>query len=141
MYCFFPIRRLHTRCALVSGVHTCALPILELARRTIGATLAAAQAQARIESLQKSERLQQALYEIADLAGSGLEMQDMLGRIHEVVGGLMPAENFYIMLYDDIRAPLRILDFAHQRDPYVADPDVGLDVRTEEHSSELLSQK
>src|SRR5690606_32570674 len=65
---------------------------LELARRTIGATLAAAQAQARIESLQKSERLQQALYEIADLAGSGLEMQDMLGRIHEVVGGLMPAE-------------------------------------------------
>lgn len=101
---------------------------LELARRTIGATLAAAQAQARIESLQKSERLQQALYEIADLAGSGLEMQDMLGRIHQVVGGLMPAENFYIVLYDDIRQTLRFLYFADQRDPYVADPDVELDV-------------
>jgi diguanylate cyclase (GGDEF)-like protein len=99
---------------------------LELARRTIGATLAAAQAQARIESLQKSERLQQALYEIADLAGSGLEMQDMLGRLHEVVGGLMPAENFYIVLYDDIRETLRFLYFADQRDPYVADPDQEL---------------
>jgi len=102
---------------------------LELARRTIGATLAAAQAQARIESLQKSERLQQALYEIADLAGSGLEMQEMLGRIHEVVGGLMQAENFYIVLYDDIRETIRFLYFADQRDPYVADPDqeLGLD--------------
>src|SRR5690606_2322625 len=101
---------------------------LELARRTIGATLAAAQAQARIESLQKSERLQQALYEIADLAGSGLEMQDMLGRIHEVVGGLMPAENFYIVLYDDIRETVRFLYFADQRDPYVANPEEELDV-------------
>src|SRR5690606_2412476 len=102
---------------------------LELARRTIGATLAAAQAQARIESLQKSERLQQALYEIADLAGSGLEMQEMLGRIHQVVGGLMQAENFYIVLYDDVRETIRFLYFADERDPYVANPDeeLGLD--------------
>src|SRR3546814_2259767 len=58
-----------------------------------------------------------------------LEMQDMLGRIHEVVGGLMPAENFYIVLYDDIRETLRFLYFADQRDPY----------RSEEHTSELQS--
>jgi diguanylate cyclase (GGDEF)-like protein len=102
---------------------------LALARRTIGATLAATLAQARIDSLQKSERLQQALYEIADLAGSGLEMQEMLGRIHAVVGGLMSAENFYIVLYDDIRETVRFLYFADQRDPYVADPsdELGLD--------------
>src|SRR3546814_11324160 len=54
-------------------------------------------------------------------------MQDMLGRIHEVVGGLMPAENFYIVLYDDLRETLRFLYFADQRDPYVADPGVELD--------------
>ena len=102
---------------------------LALARRTIGATLAATLAQARIESLQKSERLQQALYEIADLAGSGLEMQEMLGRIHAVVGGLMSAENFYIVLYDDLRETVRFLYFADQRDPYVADPteELGLE--------------
>src|SRR3546814_4003664 len=29
---FFSSRRRHTRCALVTGVQTCALPILELAR-------------------------------------------------------------------------------------------------------------
>src|SRR3546814_13412674 len=40
----------------------------------------------------------------------------------------MPAENVYIWLYDDIRETLRFLYFADQRDPYVADPDVELDV-------------
>src|SRR3546814_3961425 len=29
--CFFSSRRRHTRCALVTGVHTCALPILQAA--------------------------------------------------------------------------------------------------------------
>ncbi len=94
-----------------------------LARRTVAATLASAHAEARIEALQKSQRLQQALYEIADLAGSALEMQEMLGRIHAVVGGLMYAENFYIVLYDDVRESVRFLYFADRLDPYVADPD------------------
>ena len=95
-----------------------------LARRLVSATIAAAQAEARIESLRKSERLQQALYEIADLAGSGLEMEEMLKRIHGVVGGLMSAANFYIVLYDDVRATLRFLYFADQLDPWVAHPEV-----------------
>ncbi len=101
---------------------------LGLARHTINTTLVATQARTRIESLQKSERLQQALYEIADLAGSGLEMQEMLGRIHAIVGGLMSAENFYIVLYDDVQETLRFLYFADQRDPYVAEPEVELGV-------------
>ncbi|MDG6349476.1 GAF domain-containing protein, partial [Luteimonas sp. 8-5] len=95
-----------------------------LARRTVAATLASAHAQTRIEALQKSQRLQQALYEIADLAGSALEMQEMLGRIHAVVAGLMYAENFYIVLYDDVRESIRFLYFADRLDPYVAQPEV-----------------
>ena len=90
----------------------------------MAATLASWHAQARIEALQKAQRLQQALYEIADLAGSGLEMQEMLARIHDVVGGLMYAENFYIVLYDDIRETVRFLYFADRLDPYVAEPEV-----------------
>src|SRR5690606_19391899 len=97
---------------------------LALVRCTIAATLATVRAQGRIESLQKSQRLQQALYEIADLAGSGLEMQEMLGRLHAVVAGLMYAENFYIVLYDDIRESVRFLYFADRLDPYVAQPEV-----------------
>ncbi|MGY1459109.1 MULTISPECIES: EAL domain-containing protein [unclassified Luteimonas] len=94
-----------------------------LARRLVSATLASAQAEARIDSLRKSERLQQALYEIADLAGSGLEMEEMLKRIHGVVGGLMSAENFYIVLYDDMRGTVRFLYFADRLDPWIAQPD------------------
>ena len=89
---------------IVLGAH-CPATLAPAARRTwqalaryiVGNSLEALQAQARIASLQKSERLQQALFEIADLAGSGLEMQEMLRRIHAVVGGLMYAENCYIV--------------------------------------------
>src|SRR5690606_10630292 len=91
-----------------------------LARRTVAATLDSARAQARIEALQKAQKLQQALYEIADLAGSSLEMEEMLRRIHAVVGGLMYAENFYIVLYDEGSRSIRFLYFADRLDPYVA---------------------
>lgn len=93
-----------------------------MARRAVTASLEAWQAQARIATLEKSERLQQALYEIADLAGSSLEMHEMLRRIHAVVGGLMYAENCFIVLYDEVRQTLRFLYFADRHDPYIADP-------------------
>jgi len=93
-----------------------------MARSAVAASLEAWQAKARIATLEKSERLQQALYEIADLAGSQLEMQEMLRRIHAVVGGLMYAENCYMVLYDDVRQTLRFLYFADRHDPYIADP-------------------
>lgn len=108
---------------------------LALARRTVTSNLVAARAQARAESLEKSERLQQALYEIADLAGSDLETVDMLHRIHGVVAGLMYAENFYIVLYDGERDTMRFLYFADQVDPYIAEP--GLEIRADEMPNSL----
>ena len=95
---------------------------LAMARRVVAAELAALRAHARAEALEKSERLQQALFGIADLAGSGLEMNDLLSRIHGVVCGLMYAENFYIVLYDDLADTMRFLYFADRNDPYVANP-------------------
>jgi len=95
----------------------------DAARALIGATLESERAQARVVSLEKSKRLQQALYEIADLASADLEMQEMLRRIHAVVGTLMYAENCYIVLYDDVRRTVRFLYFADLIDPYVAEPD------------------
>ncbi|GAB3096523.1 bifunctional diguanylate cyclase/phosphodiesterase [Lysobacter terrae] len=95
---------------------------LAMAQQLVAAHLATMEAQARAELLEKSERLQQALYEIADLAGSELEMVDMLRRIHAIVAGLMYAENFYIVLYDDAHDSIRFLYFADRQDPYVADP-------------------
>ena len=95
------------------------------------------EAQARVESLEKSERLQQALYEIADLAGSDLEMTEMLQRIHAVVGGLMYAENFYIVLFDELRDSYRFLYFADRIDTYVAEPEREIFANESPHSLTL----
>ncbi|MGV8941663.1 MAG: EAL domain-containing protein [Lysobacter sp.] len=108
-----------------------------LARRTIDLHLIAVRATARAESLEKSERLQQALYEIADLAGSDLELGDMLKRIHAVVAGLMYAENFYIVLYDAARESYRFLYFADDHDSFVPDPDMEIDARSTPNSLTL----
>ena len=80
-------------------------------------------AEQRIESLRRNERLQLALYEIADLAGGSLDMQEMLRRIHLIVGELMYADNFYIVLYDDVRQKMRFLYFVDKLDPFVNDDD------------------
>jgi diguanylate cyclase (GGDEF)-like protein len=110
---------------------------MALARRTIDLHLAAVRANARAESLEKSERLQQALYEIADLAGSDLELADMLERIHRVVAGLMYAENFYIVLYDAVRDSYRFLYFADDHDSFVPDPDLEIEARSTPNSLTL----
>ncbi len=96
---------------------------LVVAKTLLEATLDASRAQTRVVSLEKSKRLQQALYEIADLASADLEMPEMLRRIHVVVGSLMYADNCYIVLYDDQRRSVRFLHFVDQRDTYVAEPE------------------
>ncbi|MEO5963669.1 MAG: hypothetical protein ABIO75_08415, partial [Thermomonas sp.] len=85
------------------------------------------QAEQRIESLRRSEHLQQSLYEIADLAGGSQDMQDMLRRIHAIVGELMYAENFYIVLYDEFRQKIRFLYFIDKLDSFINDPAADLD--------------
>lgn len=104
------------------------------ARDLIVATLRLAEADAKIETLEKSKRLQHALYEISDLAGSGLEMREMLARIHQVVGDLMPAENFYIVQYDGNREVMRYLYFADSRDAFDPSPDIEYAVDHNMHS-------
>lgn len=81
----------------------------------------------RIKSLRKSERLQQSLYEIANLAGGSRDMQDMLRRIHAILGELMYSESCYIVLYDEFRHKMRFLYFVDKRDPYINDPEAELD--------------
>lgn len=91
-------------------------------------------AELRIASLQRSEQLRQALYEIADLAGSNLDLPVMLRRVHAIVGELMYAENFYIVLYDDTRQAMRFLYFVDQLDPWINDPDQEIPVTDEENT-------
>ena len=69
------------------------------------------------QRLQRSESLQRALFAISDLAGSDRDMPDMLRGIHAIVGTLMYAENFFIVLHDAERDTLRFLYYADVEDP------------------------
>ena len=95
------------------------------------------QAHRRIEDLRRSERLQQALYEIADVSAGNLDTQDMLRRIHAIIGELMYAENCYIALYESEQEKVRFLYFVDKYDPYVNDPDADIEVDEAENSLTL----
>ncbi|KLJ02883.1 GGDEF and EAL domain-containing protein [Luteimonas sp. FCS-9] len=99
---------------------------LPVALQGAAMSLALVRTERRLESMRRAERLQQALYEIAELASSALDMDEVLARIHAVVGRLTTAENFYIVLYDDLRETLRFLYFVDERDPWRADPEQEL---------------
>ncbi len=59
---------------------------LATARTLLESALEATRAQARMEALEKSRQLQQALYEIAELASAEVEMGEMLHRLHAIIG-------------------------------------------------------
>jgi len=77
----------------------------------------------QVRERQRGEKLQAALYKIADLAGGALEMPEMLRRLHAAVSELMYAENFFIVLYDSERDTVRFIYFADTRDLSILDPD------------------
>ncbi|HIE5356097.1 TPA: bifunctional diguanylate cyclase/phosphodiesterase [Stenotrophomonas maltophilia] len=98
-----------------------------LARQAMELALQRGRQAGQIKALEEAERLQQALFQIADLAGADLEMEQMLRRVHGVLGTLMYAENCYIVEYDDLHDQIRFLYFADQVDDFVADPAQSFD--------------
>ncbi len=48
----------------------------------------------------RAERVQDAVYRISHTAHRADNLQELLRAIHEIVGELMPAKNFYVSLYD-----------------------------------------
>jgi diguanylate cyclase (GGDEF)-like protein len=88
--------------------------------RGVGARMAEVLAIQRLHEtvaqLAQTEKLQRALFAIADMAGSGLDMPDMLRGLHRIVGELMYAENFFIALYDDASDSIRFLYFVDSVD-------------------------
>lgn len=76
-----------------------------------------------VRRLEHAEHVQRALFAIADMASSNLEMPDMLRGIHSIVGELMYAENFFITLYQPERDSLRFLYFADIEDSEHLNPE------------------
>ena len=82
----------------------------ELEQRVRNRTLQLADAnrglQLEIVERQRAEHLQKALFQIAQLATEDVDEQECYRRVHEVVGELINAKNFFIALLSDDRRQL-----------------------------------
>jgi len=76
-----------------------------------------------VERLGRAERLQRALFAISDIASSGEDTATVMRGLHEIVGRLMYAENFYIVRYSPETDTMRFIYFADSQDPIRPDPD------------------
>jgi diguanylate cyclase (GGDEF)-like protein len=93
-------------------------PDLQLAVAQLRNAMRLADLQNSHSQLEHSENLQRALFAISDLAGSDLDMPDMLRELHRIVSGLMYAENFFIVRYARDRGTLRFLYYADTLDEH-----------------------
>ncbi len=111
-------------------------PSLETSRATLlevdaaVAVIAALQMHLGIEYLRRSvtrlaqaERLQRALFAIAEMAAADLDMPEMLRGVHGIVASLMYAENFFIVLYSAARESMRFVYVVDHFDHNFIDPD------------------
>jgi signal transduction histidine kinase/DNA-binding response OmpR family regulator len=69
-------------------------------------------------------KVQDALYRIAETASAAHDMQEFYAEIHRIVGELMYAENFYIVLYDEERQMINWPFWVDEVDPVFPDPSV-----------------
>lgn len=90
--------------------------LLALAEQRLSELLSIQKLQVSVQRLEHSERLQRALFAIADMAASGLDMESLLQGLHRIIAELMYAENFYIALYDRQREMLRFAYFTDVMD-------------------------
>ncbi|MEO9077759.1 MAG: EAL domain-containing protein [Rhodanobacter sp.] len=60
-----------------------------------------------ISRLALAERLQRALYAIAEQASADHDMPQLMRSLHAIVSSLMYAENFYIVLYEEATSSIR----------------------------------
>ena len=111
------------RLAAPIPAHPATRAACEAAGRRMAELLDATRLRANVAQLEKAEQLQRALYAIADMAGSELDMPEMLRGLHSIISGLMYAENFYIALYDEATDSLRFAYYADTVDLDGPPPD------------------
>ena len=75
-----------------------------------------------ITQIRKKELTQVALFKISDAANSDKSLKELYGSIHKIIGELMPADNFYIALYNE---ETQILSFPYHVDEKDAKPEPG----------------
>ncbi|WP_460456897.1 bifunctional diguanylate cyclase/phosphodiesterase [Arenimonas alkanexedens] len=98
----------HVRMPLLTPIQE---NLVAIAERRIRELFAFERMSASVHRLAEAEKLQRALFTIADIAGSDHDMPSMLRSLHETIGQLMYAENFYIALLDEDGDNLQFLYF------------------------------
>ena len=78
-----------------------------------------------ITERKRAEELQRALYRIAEETSAVTDLQAFYPVIHNIVGELMDARNFYIALYDEDAGLLSFPYFVDQQDPTPAPKPLG----------------
>ncbi|SEJ19080.1 bifunctional diguanylate cyclase/phosphodiesterase [Frateuria terrea] len=104
-------------------------PLLDLAGVHLRRSIRLADLEDSHKQLVRSEALQRALFAISDLAGSDLDMPEMLRRIHSIISTLMYGENFFIVRSDPQQGTMRFLYYADVEDTDA--PDTSHDVPLE----------
>ncbi len=88
-----------------------------------------------MQALEHSERLRTALYEISEQAHHADDIADLYANLHQIVGRLIPASNFFIALVEE-RSDGRYITF-----PYYVDSNdphfQGLDIKLEEEQQTI----
>src|SRR5581483_6491431 len=81
-----------------------------------------------ISDQKRAEILSSALYRIAEKAGSAVDLQSLYAGIHNIVGELMYAHNFYIALFDPVTQLISFPYFVDEQDaaPEPRSPGKGL---------------
>ncbi|WP_426700809.1 bifunctional diguanylate cyclase/phosphodiesterase [Rhodanobacter sp. Col0626] len=87
-----------------------------------------------ISRLALAERLQRALYAIAEQAGADRDMPEMMRSLHAIVSSLMYAENFYIVLYDATTDSVRFPYYVDIADTDPPPPDQHVPLHDMLHS-------
>ena len=82
-----------------------------------------AELEARVAAPDRAERIQAALYRIAETASTAADMPSFYAAMHEIVGELMYADNFYIALYDEARQRINFPFFRDEVDTDLPDPN------------------
>jgi len=77
----------------------------------------------RTEELLQSNNIQTALYKIVEATSASQDIQEFYARIHQIVGELMYAGNFFIALYDESSGLLSFPYFVDEKDePFPTQP-------------------
>ena len=72
-----------------------------------------------ITELKRDEKIKSAVYKISDLIHSIQTLDELYLSVHQIISGLMPANNFYIALYDE---QIGLISFPYFVDEYDEKP-------------------